>query len=140
MILHFNYEELTALRAGAQVFLEGDAPAHGGVLAPPECRARVEALIPRLHGDLSLSTLDELKAVQVAVEAIVECLRVEMEATVVTTHAADEEAVAAYFDFAHGFTVAHRIAELASEMEALIELVTGSEPTAEASRSFHFPD
>jgi hypothetical protein len=63
-----------------------------------------------------------------------------METTVVTTHAADEGAVAAYFDFAHGFTVAHRLRELAAEMEALIELVTGSPPTSDAVRSFRFPD
>lgn len=140
MILHFNYEELTALKAGAQVFLAREAPARGGVLAPPESRAHIEALLPRLRGDLSLSTLEELRIVQAAVVAIVECLRVEMESMVVTTHAADEDAVAAYFDFAHGFTVAHRISEIAAEMEALVELVTGSEPTAETARSFHFPD
>ena len=140
MILHFNYEELTALRAGAQVVLGEEAPAHGGVLAPPEHRARVEALMPKLHGDLSLSTLAELRAVQAAVEAIVASLRVEMEATVVATHPADEGAVAAYFDFAHAFTAAHRIREMAGEMEALIELVTGSAPTDEAARAFQFPD
>ena len=140
MILYFNYEELAALKAGAQVFLEREGPGRGGVLAPSEARARVEALVPRLHGDLSLATLEELRHVQAGVTAIVECLRVEMESTVVATHAADEGAVAAYFDFAHGFTVAHRIGEMASEMEALIELVTGSEPTSETARSFHFPD
>ena len=140
MILHFNYEELTALRAGAQAYLECDRPGGGGVLAPPEARARVEALVPRLAGDISLSTLHELRGIQSAVEAIVECLRIEMESIVVMTHAADEGAVAAYFDFAHGFTVAHRIREMATEMEALIELMTGSTPTLHAARSFHFPD
>ena len=140
MILHFNYEELTALKAGAQVFLDRERPSRGGVLAPSEERARVEALLPRLDGDITLATLAELRAVESAVKAIVECLRVEMESMVVTTHAADESAVSAYFDFAHGFTVAHRLGEMASEMEALIELVTGSEPTVETARSFHFPD
>jgi len=140
VILHFNYEELTALRAGAQVFLDREAPGRGGVLAPPEDGARVEALLPRLDGDLSLSSLEELRSVEAAVVAIVECLRVEMESMVVTTHAADEDAVAAYFDFAHGFTVAHRIGEMVAEMEALIELVTGSSPTRETARSFYFPD
>ena len=140
MILHFNYEELTALKAGAQVFLDRERPSPSAVLAPPENRARVEAFLPRLHGDISLSTLEELRTVEAAVRAIVDCLRVEMESMVVATHAADEGAVSAYFDFAHGFTVAYRISELASEMEALIELVTGSEPTAEAARDFQFPD
>lgn len=140
MILHFNYEELSALRAGAQTFLESEGVTSAVVLAPPESRERVEALLPRLDGDLWLSTLDELRAVQVAVGAIVECLRADMEAVVVTTHAADEGAVAAYFDFAHAFTAAHRIKEMAAEMEALIELVTGAEPTAETSRDLQFPD
>jgi hypothetical protein len=63
-----------------------------------------------------------------------------MESMVLATHAADEDAVSAYFDFAHALTVAHRIEELGSEMEAVIELVTGETPSAEAVRSFRFPD
>ena len=140
MILHFSYEELRALRTGADVFLEGEGVATGVVLAPSESRARVEALQPLLHGDLSLSTLEELWGVQTAVTAIVECLRTEMESLVVAMHAADEGAVASYFDFAHAFIVSHRIGELASEMAALIELVTGSPPTNESVRDFQFPD
>ena len=140
MILHFSYEELMALRAGADVFLEGEGAATGRVLAPSESRARVEALQPLLHGDLSLSTRDELWGVQTAVTAIVECLRAEMESLIVVMHAADEGAVAAYFDFAHAFIVSHRIGELASEMTALIELVTGSPPSNETARDFQFPD
>jgi hypothetical protein len=139
LILHFNYEELTALRAGAQACLE-DGLEGGGVLAPPESRAHVEALLPRLSGYVSLASLQELRGVQAGVEAIVECLRVEMETMVVSTHAADEGAVAAYFDFAHGFTVAHRIREMATEMEALIELMTGAAPTNQTARTFQFPD
>ena len=140
MILHFSYEELRALRTGADVFLEGEGATTGGVLAPPESRARVEALQTLLHGDLSLSTLEELWGVQTAVTAIVECLRAEMESLVVAMHAADEGAVASYFDFAHAFIVSHRIGELASEMAALIELVTGSPPTNESAHDFQFPD
>ena len=140
MILHFNYEELTALKAGARTFLAREEEGYSRVLAPPAERARVEALLPMLDGDVSLPTLAELSTVRSAVEAIVECLRVEMESVVVTTHAADEQAVAAYFDFAHGLTVAHRLDEMASEMEAMIELVTGEPPTPATSRSFLFPD
>ncbi len=140
MILRFSYEELRALRTGADVFLEGEGAATGVVLAPPESRARVEALQPLLHGDLSLATLEELWGVQTAVTAIVECLRAEMESLVVAMHAADEGAVASYFDFAHAFIVSHRIGELSSEMAALIELVTGSPPTNETARDFQFPD
>ena len=140
MILHFNYEELTALRAGARVFLDREEPGRGRVLAPSEEEVQVEALLTRLVGDISVDTLEELRDVQMAVSAIVECLRVEMESLVTATHAAHETAVAAYFEFAHAFTVARRLDETASEMAALIELMTGEPPTPESSRSFQFPD
>jgi hypothetical protein len=140
VILYVNYEELTALRSGARALLETEDAGEGSVLAPTEERARVEAVVPLLAGDISVSTLDELRTVEKAVLAIVECLRVEMDTTVLETHAAHEGAVAAYFDYAHGLTVVHRLGELASEMAALIELVTGAPPTRETSRSFLFPD
>jgi hypothetical protein len=140
VILHCNYEELTALLAGARTYLDRDEPGGGGVLAPPEERARVEAFVTRLDGDISLSTLADVRDAQSALAAIVECLRVEMEYDIVATHPAHEGAVAAYFDFAHGFTVERRLAEMADEMSALIELVTGEPPTAETTRSFQFPD
>jgi len=112
----------------------------GAVLAPPESRAMVEALTPRLDGDLSMATLHELRQVRAAVVAIVSSLRVEMEAAVLATHPAEENAVAAYFDFAHGLTVAHRLQEMEAEMEAMIELVTGSTPSSDTARAFRFPD
>ena len=140
MILHFSFEALSALKAGADAFLDGEGVITGSVLAPPESRYRIEELVPLLHGDVSLSSLAELRGIQVAVNAIVECLRAEMEFVVVSAHAADEGAVSAYFDFAHSFTVAHRIGEMADEMTALIELVTGGSPTPEAAHDFHFAD
>ncbi len=140
MILHFNYEELRALRSGARTLLGRDPGSSSPVLAPTECRARVEALEPRLEGDLSLDTLEEVRHVEMAVAAIVECLRAEMEATVVATHAAGEEAVAAYFDFAHALTAAHRLEELSHEMQALIEVMTGRPVDEDTARSFRFPD
>lgn len=141
MILYFNYEELQALKAGARAFLDGGVgSAAAPVLAPPESRARVEELLPRLRGDVSLETLAELREVQSAITAIVDCLRLEMESMVAATHAADEAAVAAYFDFAHGFSVASRIGEMAAEMEDVIELVTGRPPSFETARTFKFTD
>ena len=141
MILHFNYEEIQALRAGARTCLGevGSAPS-SAVIAPSETRAQVEALLPRLSGDLSLSTLAEIREVQLAVSAVVEILRAQMESMVLAMHAADEDAVSAYFDFAHGLTVSSRVDQLAAEMEAMIELVTGETPSAEAARTFRFPD
>ncbi|MFQ5536486.1 MAG: hypothetical protein ACE5GJ_03440 [Gemmatimonadota bacterium] len=140
MILHVNFEELKALRAGAQAVLGRDREGASPILAPAESRARVEALLPMLTGDLEFGTLHEILGAEAAVRAIVECLRAEMESVVVATHAAGEEAVAAYFDFAHALTVSHRLAEMAGEMRAVIELVTGAPPTEETERTFRFPD
>jgi len=140
VILHCNYEELRALRSGGRSLLEGGADEFSYVLAPPEDRARVEALLPRLDGDVSVATLAELRGVAHAVHAILEYLRAEMDAAVIATHAADELAVAAYFDFAHVLTVLHRLHDLASEMEAMIEVVTGGPVDAETALTFRFPD
>jgi hypothetical protein len=140
VILHCNYEELRALRSGGRSLLEGDAEELSYVLAPPEHRARVEALLPRLDGDVSVTTLAELRGVTLAVHAILQYLRAEMDAAVIATHAADELAVAAYFDFAHVLTVLHRLHDLASEMEAMIEVVTGAPVDAESALTFRFPD
>lgn len=140
MILHVNYEEVRALRSGARTLLGREPAAASPVLAPPETLACVQELERRLGGDLSLGTLEEVRDVEVAVGTIVEHLRAEMEAAVLATHAAGEEAVAAYFDFAHALTVSDRVEQISDEMGALIELVTGHPPDAETVRSFRFPD
>lgn len=141
MILHFNYEEVQALRAAARSYLgEAGTRPSSSVLAPSKSRANVEALLARLSGDLSFSTLEELRVAQSAVVTLVATLRAQMEKMVLAAHAADEDAVSAYFDFAHGLTVSNRIAEIAAEMEAMIELVTGEAPSVEAARTFRFPD
>ncbi len=103
MVIYFSYEELQALRVGARALLgEGRVTASAVVMTPPESLVQVEQLLPLLHGDMSLATLLELRNVQAAVAAIVDGLRTEMESAVLATHAADEAAVSAYFDFAHG--------------------------------------
>ncbi|MEX2465467.1 MAG: hypothetical protein WD995_01070 [Gemmatimonadota bacterium] len=140
MILQFNYEELIALRSGATGLLSESELGGAPVLAPPEGRARVEALVDHLDGDMSLESLHAVREVQVAVESIVSWLRHEMESAIITTHAGDESSVVAYFEFAHAFTVSHRITEMATEMAALIELMTGEPPTADSSRNIRFPD
>ena len=140
MIVHCNFEELTALKTGVRQILDGYATEPGVVAAPPEERDNVAALLPHLSGDLSMETLAEQKALRSAVAVIVEILRVEMETTVTATHAAHEGAVAAYFDFAHAFSVLSRLEEIGQEMEALIELVTEGPVTDELARGFVFPD
>ena len=140
MILYCNYEELTALKAGTRVLLDRAEADSERARLSPRLRADVENLLPLLDGDISLSTLGEVLSVERAVIAIVRHMRVDMETKVVVTHPAEEGAVAAYFDFAHGFVVEHRVREMAAEMAALTELVTGEEPTREAVGSFDFYD
>jgi hypothetical protein len=140
VILYCNYEEVEALRSGARALLGQPGSSGSAVLAPPASLARVEALLPRLVGDLSLATLEELRGVQIAIDAIVEHLREEMESMIMAAHPADESAVNAYFAYAHGFTVLSRVGEIAHEMVAIIELVTGDSPSPDAVRTFRFPD
>jgi hypothetical protein len=140
VIVHCNFEELTALKAGARQVLDGYAPEHGMVAAPPEEREQVAALMPRLGGDFSVTTVAEQRSLLHAVAIIVGILRIEMESLVAAHHPADEFAVSAYFDFAHAFSVQARLYEVGLEMEALVELVTGGPVTEELARDFVFPD
>lgn len=141
MLLRCNFEEITAVAHGARAFLvrehEGES---GAVAAPARSRAVVEALVPRLTGDMVVETLAEQQAIEAALAVIVESLRVEMDAAVLAAHAADEMAVAAYFDYAHALTLLSRAREMGREMAAVIELVTGAPPTSEVALTFQFPD
>lgn len=140
MILRCNFEELGALRQGARTLLAHGSRGGALVVAPPEGLEYVGALVPRLSGDLAVETLTEQRQLFLAVSAIVSTLREEMELAILSSHAADETAVADYFLFAHAFSVLGRLSEMGQEMEALIEVVTGSPPTPEAALSFVFPD
>jgi hypothetical protein len=140
VIFRCNFEELSALRNGARAFLDEYSPEEAAVAAPPEERERVADVLPRLQGDLSIGTLREQRGIRKAVMAIVERLKVEMEVTVAATHPADEGAVAAYFEFAHAYSVLSRLDEIGREMEALIELVSGAPPSDAIARTFVFPD
>ena len=139
MIVHCNFEELTALKAGARQVLDGYAPEHGIIAAPPEERAQVAALVPLLGGDFSVTTLAEQRSLFQAVSIIVEILRIDMESMVTADHPAHESAVAAYFDFANAFSVRARLHEVGLEMDALVELVNGGPVIEELARDFVFP-
>jgi hypothetical protein len=139
MILHCNYEELGALRQGADVLLGHGRGEGSPVAAPPEGRAEVEALLPRLTGDLTIQTLAEQRRVAWAVATIVERLKEEMDLFIILAHPADESAVTSYFLYGHALAVLARVTEMGQEMEALIEVVTGSPPTREAAETFLFP-
>jgi hypothetical protein len=139
MILHCNFEELGALRSGA-VALLGESQGGGPpVAAPPEGREEIESLVQRLTGDLAIETLAEQREVARVVASIVDHLREELDLSVIATHPADESAVSSYFSFAHTLAVLNRLVEMGQEMEALIEVVTGSPVTDEAARTFRFP-
>jgi hypothetical protein len=140
MILHCNYEELQALRSGARTVLDGTGREGCAVAAPSRTRARVETLLASLDGEVSLSTLAEQEACEDAVRTILSCAMAEMDAFVVALHPAAEEAVAAYFDYAHIRSVLGRLEEMGSHMRALIEVVTGGPADEQAALTFAFPD
>lgn len=140
VILRCNYEELRALKEGARIVLERGGGESAAVAAPPAERTRVQRLVPRLEGDLTIRTLTDQRRVAEALEMIVEVLRSEMESSVVSSHPGGEAAIAAYFEFGHALSVLGRAREMGEEMHALIELVTGETPTDEVARSFVFPD
>jgi hypothetical protein len=139
MILHCTYEELSALKAGGERVLSEDS-LNGVVIAPPEVLADVEALLPRLTGDLSVTTLAEQHRIARAVTFIVAELKQSMDLLVLENHPAAELAVHAYFEYAHALTVQDRVQRIGAEMTALVEVISGRPPTAEAARQFTFPD
>jgi hypothetical protein len=140
VILYCTFEELSAVSAGAERVLAEAGSGATVVVAPPEVVADVEALLPRLNGDLSLTSLAEQQSIARAVTYIVAELKQRMDAGIVEEHAASEYAVGAYFDYAHALTVQDRVVRLGSEMSAIIEVMTGRAPTAETARTFEFPD
>ena len=140
MILHCTFEELSALSAGAERVLAEAGSGTTVVVAPPEVIADVEALLPRLNGDLSLTTLAEQQSIARAVTYIVAELKQRMDSTILEEHAAAEYAVSAYFDYAHALTIQDRVVRLGAEMSAIIEVMTGRAPTAETTQTFEFPD
>jgi len=140
VILHCTFEELSAVSAGAERVLAEAGSGTTVVIAPPEVIADVEALLPRLNGDLSLTTLAEQQSIARAVTYIVAELKQRMDTTILDEHAAAEYAVGAYFDYAHALTVQDRVVRLGAEMSAIIEVMTGRAPTAESTKTFEFPD
>lgn len=138
MILHCNFEELRAL-ASASELIVGDVHAHPGAVAtPPENLVRVEQLLPRLTGDLSIETLPDQRRVQTAVRFICGDLHRRLDERIIETHVADEEAVALYFDYGHSRTVLNRVELMGAEMEAIVELMGGG--SRAATSGVTFPD
>jgi len=140
VILHCTYEELAALSAGGERVLAEAGSGATVVMAPPEVVADVEALLPLLIGDISVSTLAEQQSMARAITFIVAELKQRMDSAIIDMHPADEYAVGAYFDYAHALSVQDRVVRVGTEISAMIELLTGHVPTAEVARTFTMPD
>lgn len=141
MILNCNFEELQALSTGADLLLDAEETgSSGAVAAPSEVVTQVTLLVPRLGGDLSIETLSEQRWVRRGIAAICQELHDRMDEKVLEYHPAHEEAVAYYFDYAHAYGVLGRLDAMGAQMTAMIELLTGSEPTEETARLVSFPD
>ena len=142
MLVRCTFEELSALTTGAEQTLEAAAAFGGGagVAAPPRELADVEALLASADGDLELETLAEQRSVARAIDLILALLRERVDATILEEYVGSEDAIAAYFDFAHVLTVGERVRLAGEEMEAVIELMNGAPATAEAARKISFPD
>ncbi len=133
MILHFNFEELRALSAAIEL-MATDSGRFGAVAAPPEGVAKVEKLLPRLTGDFSIDSLEDQRRVREAVGILVTDLHRRLDDKVLEFHPAHEEAVALYFDYAHGRTVLNRLDRMGAQMEAIIDLI------GDHSAAVNFPD
>jgi hypothetical protein len=140
MILSCSFEEVTAVAHGARTVLSGRTGGTSPVAAPSATRGAVESLLAGLDGGFSVRTLIEQRELERGLRAVVERLREEMDSHVLATHAANEEAVSAYFDFAHALSVLGRVMDMGEEMTALVELMTGVPPNERTVREFVFPD
>lgn len=140
MNLHCDYEELTALASAGERVLAGMATAEAAVAAPPRALGDLEILLPRLTGDVSLTTLAEQRSVQRALELVAEQAHVRMDAFVLDQHPAAEHALNAYFEYAYVLAVLERVRRMGAEMTMLIELMTGRAPDDETASSLSFPD
>ena len=140
MILYCTFEELSALSAGAERVLTEGSDSNVVVAAPPQVVADLEALIPRLVGDITVATLAEQRSIARAVGFVVMDSRQRMDGAVVTSHPASEHAVASYFEYAHVLMLQDRLRRIGDEMTDLIELMTGAPPNDEAARTVTFSD
>lgn len=140
MILYLSYEELAALGSSAEQVLVANAANGHGIAAPPQLIADVELFSQRLTGDITLSSLEDQRSMQLVVKHLLAGSQARMDEAVVLQHAAAESAVAAYFEYAHILGVQHRLQAIGDEMAALIQLMTGDDPESESARRFDFPE
>jgi predicted nucleic acid-binding protein len=140
VILYLSFEELTALSAEAERVLDASAAAGHGIAAPPRLLAEVEQFAQLLTGDVGVSTLEQQRSIRRVVDHLLDGCRFRMDALILDQHPAAEGAVAAYFDYAHVLSASSRIDRLGTEMEVLLQVMTGEDPDSEAGRRFSFPE
>src|SRR5690554_4361087 len=98
MILHCTFEELSVMSAAAERVLA--AADSGGVAAPPQVITDIEALAPRLTGDIGVEYLAEVQSIQRAARYMLDEARERTDSLILAQHPAAEAAVLAYFDYA----------------------------------------
>jgi hypothetical protein len=59
-----------------------------------------------------------------------------MDERIIDTNPANEEAVTLYFDYGHSRTVLYRLEQMRAEMEAIIDLIGGTNPAAASTVTF----
>ncbi|MGH7500961.1 MAG: hypothetical protein ACREL7_04315 [Longimicrobiales bacterium] len=135
MMLNCSFEELAALDAAVER-VRGSVGV-GGVAAPPAALHDVDALAPRLTGDLDIEKLAEQESVQRALEFLLAEARERTDTLILEQYPAAEDAVQAYFEYAYVLTVLDRVRQMGDEMRAIIDLMTGSQ-TDPDPRGFSF--
>jgi hypothetical protein len=134
VILHLSFEELRAIASAGELIVAGEARGNG-IAVSSDWLARVDALLPRLTGDVSIETLEDQRQVRETVAGLVAEVHRRLDQQVLETHPGHEEAVSLYFDYAHARSVLARLDEMGAEMEAIASLITGGNPAA-----MTFPD
>lgn len=137
MILHCSFEEIQALKSGAERIL-AHADENAAVAAPSEAVAGVEALLEQLTTGIEVTTLAEQRRVRLGVALIRQTQLDQMDDAIREMHPASEEAVTGYFDYAHTVTVLRRLEVIGHEMTAIIEVITGAPVTEESAASVSF--
>ena len=121
MILHLSFEELRAIASAGELIVAGKS--RDGIAVPSDWADRVNALLPRLTGDLSIETLEDQRRVRDAVAGLVAEVHRRLDHQVIESHPGHEEAVALYFDYAHARGVLARLDRMGAEMEAIASLI-----------------
>ena len=127
MILHLSFEELRAIASAGELIVADEARGSAGVAAAPEWARKMELLLVRLTGDVSIETLDDQRRVRETVGLIVGQMHRRLDEQIIETHPGHEESVALYFDYAHARSVLDRLDRMGAEMEAIADLIAGGD-------------